>query len=80
LVRLEDHGGDWQRYIDAVYAVFYGDFIASQPRFRGRPVVIGKQIIDGKERTFWHATSEGNIEVQRTPDLRRCERIGWIRP
>jgi len=80
LLSLNDHGGNWQQYIDAVYAVFYRDFLQSRPRFRGEAVVIGRQIIDGKERTFWHTTSEGDVEVQRTPDLRRCQRIGWIRP
>jgi len=28
---------------------------------------------------FWHLIQEGQIEEERTPDLRRCERIGWIR-
>ena len=80
LVLLNDHGGNWQRYVDAVYAVFCRDFVQSRPHFRGEPVMVGRQIIAGKERTFWHVSSEGDIEVQRTPDMRRCERIGWIRP
>ncbi len=80
LVSLNDHCGDWQGYIDAVYAVFCRDFLQLRPQFRDEPVMIGKQIIDGKMRTFWHVTTEGDIEVQRTPDMRRCERIGWIRP
>ena len=80
LIAWNDYNGQWQRYIDAVFAVFYRDFIETQPRFRGEPVKIGKQIIEGKERTFWHVTSEGDIEANRTPDLRRCARIGWIRP
>jgi hypothetical protein len=28
---------------------------------------------------FWHLISEGKLEDERTPDPRRCERIGWIR-
>jgi hypothetical protein len=28
---------------------------------------------------FWHCISEGPDEDQRTPDLRRCERIAWVR-
>ncbi len=80
LVSLNDHGGNWQRYIDAVYAVFYHDFIASQPRYNGLWVRCRRDpICDGKEAGFWHCTSEGRDEVQRTPDLRRCERIGWVR-
>lgn len=37
-------------------------------------------IIEGKEATFWHIISEGAIENERLPDLRRCERIRWPRP
>lgn len=80
LILLSDHGGDWQQYIDAVYAVFHRDFIASQPRFRGGWVRCRRDpIVDGKEAGFWHCTSEGTDEVSRTPDMRRCERVGWAR-
>ncbi len=37
-------------------------------------------LVDGKEYTFYHITHKGNIENDRTPELRRCERIGWARP
>ena len=37
------------------------------------------RVIDGKEAAFWHCTSEGDVEEERVPDLRRCERIGWPR-
>ena len=80
LVRMEEYDGDWNRYVGAVYAVFRRDFVENPPRFRGNPVRVGKQLIDGRERTFWHLTSEGEIESRRTPDLRRCERIAWLRP
>jgi hypothetical protein len=79
LMPLCDSNGDWQHYEDQVYAVFYTDFIESCPHFQNGPVRITKQLIDGKERTFWHCVQEGRIEAQRTPDLRRCERIPWIR-
>lgn len=81
LVSLNDHGGDWQRYIEAVYAVFSRDFIASQPKFQGCWVRCPREpIIDGKEGTFWHCVSEGLREDQRNPCIRRTERIPWIRP
>lgn len=35
---------------------------------------------DGKEATFWHMIQEGRIEEDRTPDIRRCERIRWPKP
>lgn len=36
-------------------------------------------MIKGKEATFWHIISEGEVESERLPDLRRCERIRWPR-
>lgn len=32
------------------------------------------------ETTFWHMIQEGDVEDDRTPDFRRCERIRWPRP
>jgi len=80
LVRLEDHGGDWKRYINEVFAVFYRDFIQSQPQLDGRWVRCRRDpMFDGKEAGFWHCMSEGGDEANRMPDLRRCERIPWTR-
>lgn len=80
LILLSDHGDQWQKYIDAVFAIFYRDFIESQPKFKGCWVRCRRDpIYDGKEAGFWHCTSEGSNEEKRIPDLRRCERIGWVR-
>ena len=83
LILLSDHGGDWQRYIDAVYAVFNTDFIARRAHYEAKKILlIGRdaELIDGKERRFWHCVSEGELEDARSPDLRRCERMPWMRP
>lgn len=79
LILMNDHCGDWGRYVEAVYTAFRRDFIENPTLFRGEPVRIGSQLIDGKEQTFWHVISEGDVESNRTPDLRRCERVGWVR-
>ena len=80
LVKLGDCDGKWKSYIEAVFAEFYRDFICSQPKFRGKKVCCRRDpIYDGKEAGFWHCTSEGSSEQNRTPDLRRCERIRWMR-
>ena len=80
LLTLDDHGGKWNRYLDAVYGVFYGDFIASQPTYNGSWVRCRRDpMTDGKEWGFWHCVSEGDSEAHRLPDLRRCERIRWVR-
>ncbi|MCK5000282.1 MAG: hypothetical protein KAS23_12135 [Anaerohalosphaera sp.] len=80
LVLLSKYDGQWQKYIDAVFAVFYKGFIESQPKFDGQWVRCRRDpMFDGKEAGFWHCVSDGPNEKDRTPDLRRCERIEWLR-
>ena len=80
LVLLDQHGGDPARYLEAVYGAFRADFIESRPTFRGRPVVPKRHPMMGnKEAGFWHCVSAGRLEDERLPDLRRYERIRWIR-
>lgn len=80
LLLMADHDNSWNSYISAVYGLFATNFVASQPQFDGRSVRCRRDpLYDGKEAGFWHCVQEGADEAQRTPDLRRCERIGWIR-
>lgn len=81
LIKFEDYKGDWNKYIEAVYSFFKKDFIDGKPRYNGNKVVLRKYpLFKGKEACFWHITSEGEDENKRTPDLRKCERIRWIKP
>ena len=81
LVLFQAYRGDWERYLQALYAYFTQDFINSQPSFEGTPIALKRHpVIQGKEATFWHLISEGERESNRLPDLRRCERIRWPRP
>ena len=81
LVLLEQYGGEWERYIEAVYRYFREDFIDSRPKFENRNVGLKRYpLFQQKECTFWHCTSEGEEEEERPPDIRRCERIRWPRP
>jgi len=81
LVLFQDYGGDWKRYVDALYRYFKQDFVESQLSFRGAPLALKRHPLEqGKEATFWHLISEGPVEENRLPDLRRCERIRWPRP
>jgi hypothetical protein len=81
LVLLQDYGGNWDKYLETIYAYFKRDFIDSRPAFRGIRLALKRHpVSQGKEATFWHMTSEGKDEATRTPDLRRCERIRWPRP
>jgi hypothetical protein len=81
LVLLGDYGGDWDAYLNAIYAYFKRDFVDSKPAFEGRRLGLKRHpLTHEKEATFWHMIQEGRIEDERTPDLRRCERIRWPRP
>lgn len=81
LVLLAKYGGGWNRYTEAVYLFFKEDFVDSKPSFRGKRLGLKRHPLEqGKEATFWHLVSEGSIEKDRLPDLRRCERIRWPRP
>jgi len=81
LVYLQDYGGEWAQYFEAIYKYFVDDFVKSKPKFGKRAVNVKHNPLEsGKEATFWHITHEGKIESERTPDMRRCERIRWPRP
>lgn len=78
---FEDHANDWTRYQAVLYAIFYADFIDTKPSYDGLPVYIRKHPIEhGKEEAFFHVTCQDyDGDGERVPDLRRCERIRWVR-
>lgn len=81
LVYLNDYQGNWDSYLEAVYAYFKQDFVDSKPVFRGKRLGLKRHPLSlGKEATFWHMIQQGSVEDERTPDIRRCERIRWPRP
>ncbi|MBL4885489.1 MAG: hypothetical protein JKY95_13255 [Planctomycetaceae bacterium] len=81
LIPLVEYDGDWKQYLDAIYQIFRKDFLQSKPRYASKRFALKKHPIEkGKEATFWHLISDGKNEDERTPDLRRCERIAWPRP
>jgi hypothetical protein len=80
LMTLSDADGDWPSYLAAIYARFIQDFITTKPTYPARRFAIKRHpLILDKEATFWHLISEGQDEAERTPDMRRCERICWPR-
>ena len=81
LTTLSDSDGKWEVYVEVVYNLFKRDFVDSQPQFEGKWVRCRKDpIYDGKFAGFWHCVSDGDVEEDRIPDIRRCERISWVRP
>lgn len=84
LILYADFGGDWERYIEAVYDCFKRDFLDDFNRrrlyFEGVPLSLRRHpLVRDKEASFWHLVSTGDIEEDRLPDFDRCERIAWAR-
>jgi hypothetical protein len=80
---IAQYGGDWEAYEEAVYRIYCGDWVYGQSaRFRGAEIRCRQHPSEGgREYSFLKLTSgEDEREGERLPDLRRCERIGWIRP
>lgn len=71
----------WNDFFEYVYEVFVNDFINSKPLFRGTTIGFKRYPeYQGRSSTFWHIISEGAVENERTPCVKRCERITWPRP
>lgn len=63
-----------------LYEIFTHDFKESQPTYNGKHVWFFSEIDDGKEVIFWHLTHREDKETKaRMPDLRRSERLAWVR-
>jgi hypothetical protein len=79
-IELNDSGSDWNHYLEIVYKQFCNDLVFRKARFLDGNVGVRRiPETDGKGYGFWHCISEGLEEEQRTSDLERCKRIGWIR-
>lgn len=85
IILFNDYGGNWENYFEALYEIFKNDFVKSKPVYRGTKLALKKHpLLKGKEATFWHLITKNEErnkqEEDRTPELRRCERINWIKP
>ncbi len=73
-------GSDWPVYQDELYRIFCKTLLSDPAFFLGMQVRIKRHPEYLKMHfAFWHLITEGEKESERTPDLRRCERIAWIR-
>ena len=80
LIYLEDFNGNFNLYFKEVYSIFKEHFMLSMPNFKGLKVSAPRYPeVDGVCRTFYHITHHGVDEQNRTPDLRRMERIRFPR-
>lgn len=81
IIELQEFGGNYDSYIDAVYEIFCNDFIKNKAHFGFHELKMKfNPIFQDRPYTFYHMTHEGEKEDERLPDLRRCERIGWAKP
>jgi hypothetical protein len=78
LITITEFDGNFEAYLEAVYQIFKAEYLDNRPIFRGRQLGLkDTPFVDGKEATFWHMTTTGEIEAERKPDLKRMERIRW---
>ena len=81
MICLEDYGGNYAAFIDAVYQIFFRDFIRHKAMFGSHRIHLRYHpAFQDRPYAFYHMTHKGDIENERLPDLRRCERIPWARP
>jgi len=79
LPELVPFHGDWPRYVEELYRIYQAEIVHGGLIFRGLPVKSQyRPPSAGKGFGFWHVISDGHVEDDRLPDLRRCERIRWI--
>jgi len=80
LPSLIEFTGDWNAFVGEVYDCYCADFVRMKASFKGVRIAVRRHPeSNGKGSGFWHCVSEGSMENVRTPDLQRCQRIGWIR-
>jgi hypothetical protein len=80
LLLFDAFGGDWTAYENELHRIFMEEIARGGIRFREWPVNCRRiPEAGGRWASFWHLVQEGPIEDDRLPDLRRCERIRWVR-
>jgi hypothetical protein len=69
-----------ERTFEDLYAIFTRDFKHTRPTLDGHEVWFYPELEDGIEKIFWHLTHRDNDAAgERLPDMRRCERLPWVR-
>ena len=80
LVLFTAFGGDWAAYETELHRIFIAELANGGVHYdRLRVGCRRHPEAAGKWASFWHLVQEGRVEDDRTPDLRRCERVRWVR-
>lgn len=84
IISLKDFNGDFKKYFNYLYEIFKMDFLINQPLFKGLRVGARKNPEhNGKHEGFYHLTHKDFYNTgyeNRQFDLRRSERLNWIKP
>lgn len=77
---LADYDSHWEAYEEALYGIFIEEIAHGNLQLAGLPIRC-RRIPEsfGRWAAFWHLIQEGKVEEERLPDLRRCERLRWVR-
>jgi hypothetical protein len=76
---LPAFAGDWPAYEADLHRIFLAEIAQSGLTFEGLRVNRRRlPETGGRWAAFWHLLQEGRVEDNRTPDLRRCERLRWV--
>lgn len=72
--------GNWEQYRRQLSDVFRTQLSNGNPSFRGTRITCKRHPeTQGEWLAFWHLISVGEQENDRLPDMRRCERLPWVR-
>lgn len=91
IITADAFEGDYLGYFNKLYDVFEDGFIKTRPLLKmpSGSIFVGLPFLplsEGKHDKFWHVTTKDTKKGATTeerysnPDLRRCERVAWIRP
>src|SRR3546814_6601574 len=85
-MRISDWSSDvcssdlWPAYETELHRIFIAEIARGGIEFDGFRVNCRRlPEAAGRWASFWHLVQEGRVEDDRLPDLRRCERIRWVR-
>lgn len=79
LVEFNDYSG-WDEYVEVIYEIYCKEIKTKDLTYHGNRIALRRYpIYQNKDKGFWHLITEGDIEDQRNPDLRRCAHIRWIK-
>jgi hypothetical protein len=80
LVRYANFSNE-SEFLNALYEYFKQDFVYTKPVYKGTKLWLKRlPLRDEREATFYHITTTGKDENNRTLDIPRAERIRWIKP